>query len=165
MVNPKMVCSYRSSCLDLPVALIDFQMKGFELRLHHVCQGEYVAMHAIDLDRAEFKIFHNCVDELWMGGKPDKLKKVQHSTVYRTDELEEEEEEVEGTVHFDGGEEVNIVTFVYSRGTVSVSSLGYFSSVGSSPKPSHTYLPLSLSEHALTVLLVSTYLWRLLIVR
>ena len=34
--NPKMVCSYRSSCLDLPVALVYFKMKGCELRLHHV---------------------------------------------------------------------------------------------------------------------------------
>ena len=44
-----------------------------------------MAMHVIDLDRAEFKICHNFVDELWMGGKPNKLKMVQHSTVYRTD--------------------------------------------------------------------------------
>ena len=52
---------------------------------------------------------------------------VQHSTVYRTDKLEEdEEEEVEGTVHFDGGDEDNIVPFVYPHGTVSVSSLGSF---------------------------------------
>ena len=64
--------------------------------------------------------------------------------MYRTDESEEDEEEVEGTVHFDGGDEVNIVSFVYPRGTVSVSSLGSFSSVGFSSKPSHPYLPLSL---------------------
>ena len=94
----KMVCSYRSSCLDLPVALVDCQMKGCESCLRHVCQGGYVAMHEINLDRAELKICRDCVDELWMGGKPEKLKKVQHSTVYRTDELEEDEEEVEGGV-------------------------------------------------------------------
>ena len=52
MVIPKMVCSCLSSCLDLPVTLVDFQMNGCELRLHHVYQGEYVAMHDIDLDRA-----------------------------------------------------------------------------------------------------------------
>ena len=40
-----------------------------------------MAMHAIDLDRADFKICHNCVDELWLGGKSKKLKMVQHSTV------------------------------------------------------------------------------------
>ena len=40
--------------------------------------------------------------------------------------LWEDEEEVEGTVDFDGGEEVNYVPFVYPRGTVSVSSLGSF---------------------------------------
>ena len=79
-----------------------------------------------------------------MGDKPNKLKKVQHSTVCRTDKLEEYEEEVEGTVHFYGGDEVNIVPFVYPRGTVSVLSLGSFLYVGSSSKPSHTSLPLSL---------------------
>ena len=46
----------------------------------------------------------------------------------------------------DGGDEVGIVTFVYPRGTSSVSSLGYFLSVGSSYKPSHTSLPVSIVE-------------------
>ena len=91
MVNPKMVCSSRYSCLDLHVALVDCQMKGCESRLHHVCQGGYVAMHSIDLDGVERKICQNCVEEIWMGGKSKKLKMVQHSTVYRTDESEEEE--------------------------------------------------------------------------
>ena len=50
-------------------------------------------------------------------------------------------------MHLDGGDDVNIVPFVYPCGTVSVSSLGSFSSVGSSSKSSHPYLPLSLSEH------------------
>ena len=63
------------------MALVDCQMKGCASRLHHVFQGEYAAVHAIDLDGAERNIFHNCVDELCMGGKPKKLKKVQHSTV------------------------------------------------------------------------------------
>ena len=40
--NPKMVCSYRSSCLDLPVVLVDCYMNGCELRLYHVCHGGYV---------------------------------------------------------------------------------------------------------------------------
>ena len=80
------MCSYGSSCLELPVALVGCQIKGFELRLRHVCQGGYVDMYDIDLDGAERKIFHNCVDQIWMGGKPEKLKKVQHSTVYRMDE-------------------------------------------------------------------------------
>ena len=43
---------------------------------------------------------------------------------------------------FDGGDEFNYVTFVYPRGTVSVSSLGSFSSVVSSSKPSHPSLTL-----------------------
>ena len=37
MVNLKMVCSYRSSCIDLHVELVDCQMKGVELSLHHIC--------------------------------------------------------------------------------------------------------------------------------
>ena len=88
MVNPKMVCSYSSSCIDLLVALFNCQMKGCELRLRHIHQGEYVVMHDINIDRAEWKICHSCVDKLWMRGKPEKLKKVQHSTMYRTDESE-----------------------------------------------------------------------------
>ena len=62
MVNPKMVCSYCSSCLDLPMALADCHMKGCELRLYHFYQGEYVAMHEIELNGAERN----------MGGKPEK---------------------------------------------------------------------------------------------
>ena len=85
-----MVCSYRYYCIDLTVAFVDFQIKVCEPRLYHVCQGEYVDMHEIDLDRAEFKIFLDCVDYLWMGGKPDKSKKVQHSTVYRKEESDED---------------------------------------------------------------------------
>ena len=42
-----------------------------------------------------------------------------------------------------GGNEVSIAPFVYPRGTVSVSSLGYLLSVGSSSKPSHPSLPVS----------------------
>ena len=103
------------------MALVDFQMKGCELRLHHVCQGGYVAMHEIELDGSERKICRECIDDLRMGGKFEKSKMMQDSTVYRMDELEEDEEEVEGTVDFDGGEEVNYVPFVYPRGTVSVS--------------------------------------------
>ena len=47
-------------------------------------------------------------------------------------------------MHFYGGDEVNIVTFVYPCGTLSVSSLGSFLSVGYYSKPSHPSLPLSL---------------------
>ena len=103
-----------------------------------------MAIHDINIDGAERKICHYFVDELWMGGKPKKLKKLQHSTVYRTEESEEYEEEVEGTVNYDGVDEVNIVPFVYPHGTVSVSSLGSFLYVSSSSKPYHPSLPLSL---------------------
>ena len=45
-----------------------------------------MATHEIDIDGVDRKFCCNCVDELWMGVKPDKLNKVQHRTVYRTDE-------------------------------------------------------------------------------
>ena len=85
-----MLCYYRSYCLELPVALVDCHMQGCELCLHHVFQGEYVAMQEIYLDGAEWKICQNFVDELWMGGKPEKLKNVQHSNVYKTYESDDE---------------------------------------------------------------------------
>ena len=46
-----------------------------------------------------------------------------------------------------GGDEVSVISVVYPRGAVSVSSLGYFLSIGSSYKPSHPSLPLSLRVH------------------
>ena len=49
-------------------------------------------MHEIELDGAERKICRECVDDLRIGGNPEKLKMVQHSTVYRIDESEEDEE-------------------------------------------------------------------------
>ena len=67
---------------------------------------------------------------------------MQHSTVYKTEELEEDEAEAEGTVIGDGGEYINIVPVVYPRGTVSVSSPVHFLSVGSSSKPYHPSLPI-----------------------
>ena len=84
-----MVCSHRYSCIDLPVALVGFQIKGCESHCHHVCQGGYVDMQEINLDKAERKICRNCVDDIWMGYKPAKLKKVKYNTVYRTEESEE----------------------------------------------------------------------------
>ena len=46
-----------------------------------------------------------------------------------------------------GGDEVIIMLVVYPSGTVIVSYLGYFLSVGSSCKPSRSYLPLFLGAH------------------
>ena len=82
-----MVCYYHSSCLYLPVVLVGCQVEGCVSRLHHVCQGGYVDMYDINIDGAQRKLFRDYVDELWMGGKPDKLNNLGHSTVYRTDEL------------------------------------------------------------------------------
>ena len=64
--------------------------------------------------------------------------------MYRTEESEEDKEEVEGTVLGGGGGDVTIVPMVYPRGTVSVSSLGSFLSVGYSSKPSYPFLPVSI---------------------
>ena len=61
-------------------------------------------------------------------------------------ELEEGKEEVEGTVLGGGGDKVSIISVVSLRGSVSVSSLDYFSSVGSSSKPSHSSSPSSLGD-------------------
>ena len=68
------------------MALVDFQVEGCSLRLYQVCQGGYVAIYDIDLDGAEQNICFNWVAEFQMGGKPEKLKKLGHSTVYRMDE-------------------------------------------------------------------------------
>ena len=46
-----------------------------------------------------------------------------------------------------GGGKVSVLPDVYPCGTVSVSSLGSFLSVGSSTKPSHPSLTLSLVVH------------------
>ena len=82
LTNPTMVCSYRSSCLDLHVALVDFQVEGCPSRLHHVCQGEYVAMNDINIDGGGKKIYRNCVDEIRGHGKSETLKNMGDSTVY-----------------------------------------------------------------------------------
>ena len=50
---------------------------------------------------------------------------------------------MEGTFLGHGVEEFSIFPVVYPCGTVSVSSLGYFSSVGSSFKITHASVPLS----------------------
>ena len=64
--------------------------------------------------------------------------------MHSTYKSEKEEEEVEGSVLGYGVAAVSIVAVVYPRGTVSISSLGYFSSFGSSSKPHHPSFPLSL---------------------
>ena len=125
------MCSYCSSCLDLPVEVVDFQAKGFPLRLHHVCQYKYAAMNEIDLDGGERKIFRDCVDEIRGRYKSDIPKKVGDRTVYSTYKSYNGGEKMEGTVIGGVGDEVSVITVVYTCGTVSVSSLGYILSFGS----------------------------------
>ena len=72
------------------------------------------------------KICRNCVDELGGGDKSEKINNVGSSTVYETVELDEDEEEVEGTVLGGGVDEVSIIPVVYPYGTVIVSSLSFF---------------------------------------
>ena len=67
--------------------------------------------------------------------------------MYGTDESEEDEEEVGGAVLGGGGDEVSFMPVIYPHGNISVSLLGYFSSVDSSSKTSHTSLPLSPGVH------------------
>ena len=100
------------------------------MRLHCVCQGGGVLLNYIYFDGAEQKIFHDCVDELQGWGKSDTLKKVGDNIVYGTEKSEEGEEELEGTVLGRGGDEFSVMPVVYPRGTVIVSSLVFFSSVG-----------------------------------
>ena len=70
------------------MALVDFHMEGCASHLHHVYQRDYVAMHETNPDGAERNICCDCVDGLRMGGKTQKLNKVEHSNVYKTDKLE-----------------------------------------------------------------------------
>ena len=77
----------------------------------------------------------------------EKLKKVGDRTVSETVQLEEDQEESEETVIWGECDEVSIIPVLYTHGTVSISSLGYFSSVGSSSKPSHYPLSLSIGAH------------------
>ena len=69
--------------------------------------------------------------------------------MYGTEESEEDEEEEEGTVLGGGGDEVGVMPVAYPCGMVSVSSLGSFLSVGSSSKPYHPSLSLSLGVHCI----------------
>ena len=64
-----MVCSYSSSCLDLPVALVNFQVKVLPLSLYQVCQGYYVLLNDIDFEGGERNICPNCVGNIGRGGE------------------------------------------------------------------------------------------------
>ena len=78
------MCSYRYSCLDLPVVLVYCHMEGCPLCLHHVCQGCYVVFDDIEIHRAERRICCDCVDELQGWIKSDMLKKVVDKNVNGT---------------------------------------------------------------------------------
>ena len=51
-----------------------FSGEGIRIVLAPHLSGGYVAMHDINIGGAERNIFLNCIDELWMGGKPEKFK-------------------------------------------------------------------------------------------
>ena len=69
LTNPTLVCSYRSSCIDLPVELFDCQVEGRTLCLYRVFQGGYVILNGIDFEGGEQKIFCDCVDDLGREGR------------------------------------------------------------------------------------------------
>ena len=94
-------------------------------------------MNDIDFDKAEQNICCNCVDDLWGQGKSEKLNKMGDSTLYGKEKEEDDKEEVEGKVIGGGSDGVSVMPVVYPCGTVGVSSLGSFSSIGSSSKTSH----------------------------
>ena len=74
------------------MTLVDFQMEGCPLCLHHVYQGEYVILDYIDLTEGSGRF----VTILFMrlegggGGKSEKLEKFVGSTVYGIIELEDD---------------------------------------------------------------------------
>ena len=76
LANLTIVLFYPSSCLNLTVALVGFIWSNVHPDCTMSVRGGYVAMHEIDIDGAEQKICRGCVDELCMGSKPNKLKKV-----------------------------------------------------------------------------------------
>ena len=48
LINPTMLCSWRSSCLYLTVYLVDFLVEGFSSCLYQICQEEYVLLNYIN---------------------------------------------------------------------------------------------------------------------
>ena len=83
-------------------------------------------LNYIYFEGRELNICRYCVDNIASGRKSDKSKKVGYSTVSEVVELEEDEEEVEVKLLGGGGDKLSIMSVVYPRGTVIVSSLGYF---------------------------------------
>ena len=75
LTNLTLVCSYRSSCLDFSVALVECQVEGCSRRLHRVCWGEYMLLKGFDFDGGERKICRDCVDELGGGGASQRFRR------------------------------------------------------------------------------------------
>ena len=98
-----MECSYRSECMGLPVAVVDCQVDGCGGRLHHVCQGEYMSKHGMDLGGAEKKMCRSCVD----GSNKKKDEKARGTKErYEGKEKGVEERSREGGAEGSGGGEV-----------------------------------------------------------
>ena len=68
-----MACACGSSCLGLPVSLVDYQGDGCLQRLHHMHmhQYEYESLKDVDRDRPEQKLCFVCVDVFIGGCGPD----------------------------------------------------------------------------------------------
>ena len=81
LTNPTMVCSYRSSYIELHVALVECQVEGFPSRSYHVCQEEYVLLNYVDFGGAERNVCRNCVENIRVRGKSETLKKLGYRTL------------------------------------------------------------------------------------
>ena len=57
-----MACTYGSSCLGLPVLLVDCQVDVYLWWLHHMCQGEHESLKGVERDGPERKLCRVCVD-------------------------------------------------------------------------------------------------------
>ena len=66
------------------MALVDFQVDSFSLRLHHVFKEGYVVLNDIYFDGSEQKICCGCVDELRGRSKSD--INICHKTAAAIDE-------------------------------------------------------------------------------
>ena len=66
-MNPKTVCFYHYSCLDLPMEIFDCWLGDCPFLLHLVCQGGYAPLYDIYFEVGEKKTCHDCVGKLGGG--------------------------------------------------------------------------------------------------
>ena len=99
-------------------------------------------LYDIYFEGGERKICRNCVDKLGGGGKVREIEEGGRQHCVRYSLIIGGRRRSGGEIIGGGSDEFIIIPVVYPRGTVIVSSIGYFSSVGSSSKTSRPSLPL-----------------------